>query len=134
MREDGDNKPYQVRINIEWVLEALDWLIEHNVLYQDLKDTNWRNEDAIKDYSTEATFTIQQHVSSTPKRVAPAWRDDSKAEDWAGEINLGRTQPGLDHKYFTHCYAWNHLRFDIDVKCVVFNTTLISFSMYYYTG
>ena len=33
-REDGDNKIYKVPINIDWVLEALDWLVENNVLYK----------------------------------------------------------------------------------------------------
>ena len=78
------------------MLEALDWLIKHNALYQDLQDTDWRNKAAIEDYTTEATFTIKQHMSKNPKRAPPKWRDDNKAEEWAGGVELGRTQPGLD--------------------------------------
>ena len=79
VREDGDNKPYKVDINIEHVMEALDWLIEHNVLYEDLKDIDWRNEAAIQDYRQDATFVIQQHVA--PKRKdAPPSRQTSNDE------------------------------------------------------
>ena len=37
VREDGDNKIYKVPINIDNVLAALDWLIEHNVLYNKVR-------------------------------------------------------------------------------------------------
>ena len=40
VREDADNKPYKVPINIDHILAALDWLIKHNALYRDLRDTN----------------------------------------------------------------------------------------------
>ncbi len=96
VREDGDNKPYKAVINIQWVLEALDWLIEHNILYKDLKGTQWRNYDAIQDYQDNTEFVVKQHVAPKKKQKAPAWRDDSKVNEWADEIELGRSQPGLD--------------------------------------
>ena len=74
VREDADNKPYKVAINIEHVLEALDWLIKHNVLYEDLKHTNWRNEAAISDYIHNTSLTIQQHTAKANKRDPPIWK------------------------------------------------------------
>ena len=64
VREDAENKPYRVAINIEHVLEALDWQIEHNVLFQDLKNTDWRNEAAINDSPT----TTHSRFSNTQQR------------------------------------------------------------------
>ena len=95
VREDADNKPYKVAINIEHVLEALDWLIKHNVLYEDLKHTNWRNEAAISDYIHNTSLTIQQHTAKANKRDPPIWKN-SDVDDCAEEIELGRAQPGLD--------------------------------------
>ena len=95
VREDAENKPYRVAINIEHVLEALDWQIEHNVLYQDLKNTDWRNEAAINDYTHNTSFTIQQHTAKKTKRDPPVWRK-SDVTDCAENIELGRSQPGLD--------------------------------------
>ena len=95
LREDADNKPYRVEINIEHMLEALDWLVLHNVLYQDLKNKDWRNEAAIKYYSHNTTFTIQQHIAKKSKRDSPEWRKSDKTEG-PQEIKLGRAQPGLD--------------------------------------
>ena len=53
---------HRVAINIDWVLEAIEFLIECNILYQELKETDWRNEHAIADYRRDATFTIRQHT------------------------------------------------------------------------
>ena len=33
VRKDADNKPFKVKINIDRILDALDWLIKNNVLY-----------------------------------------------------------------------------------------------------
>lgn len=56
-------------------MEALEWLIKHNVLYQDLKGTDWRNMAAINDYIHNTNFTIQQHQAKTNKRDPPIWRN-----------------------------------------------------------
>ena len=90
-----DTDRYIISMNAA-VLEALDWLIQHNTLYEDLNDgtTTWRNEAAIADYTNNPTYTVEQRTkqidhddaltSPPPEGVDPQ------------HIELGRSQPGLD--------------------------------------
>jgi len=98
VREDGENKPYKVPINIDNVLAALDWLIENNQLYEDLRYTNgaWRNEAAIADYRREASFTVPQHKVPKTEEKHDRWQASEKAQERANDIELGREQPGLE--------------------------------------
>ena len=101
IREDTDNKPFKVKINIDRILEALDWLVKNNVLYQDLKDTDWRNVAAIEDYRNNSTIIIQQRTAKCAKGSDSLEQKGDYAEthNRADDIELGREQPALeDHE------------------------------------
>ena len=95
VRKDVDNKPYKVAINIDFILEALDWCIKHNVLFQDLRNTNWRNEDAIADYRKNKHFIVRQYTSTNPHQISSPLEESPCNDHLESNIDLGRSQPGL---------------------------------------
>ena len=89
VREDGDNKPYKVPINIEHILDALDWLIKNNALYEDLKDTDWKNEAAIEDYRKNKIFVIEQHISKLQSKGEEKKQGYADVEHRADDVEQG---------------------------------------------
>ena len=89
VREDGDTKPYKVPINIEHILDALDWLIKNNALYEDLKNTDWKNEAAIEDYRKKRIFVIEQHISKAQSKCKGQEKEYADVEHWAEDVEQG---------------------------------------------
>lgn len=66
------------------------------MIYQDLKNTDWRNEEAIAEYRRTASFTVPQHKIPKTEKQQKRWQANEKAQQRAQDVELGREQPGLE--------------------------------------